>query len=104
MIYADKLALLEVWQSEIKRSDERFRPLRDALGSSGESAPELAIFHLQEAYTKTMADLLGVCADALSWYWLENDLGRRGMSAGPVGATRPIATLDDLLWLLEVPA
>lgn len=35
---------------------------------------------------------------------LENDMGRKGMEAGPAGQLREIRTIGDLLWVMEVEA
>ena len=104
MTQQEKLALLATWQSEIERSDAGFKPLEDALGGHGESKPELAMYGLQEAYTRAVAAMLGDESDTLAWYWLENGFGRKARHAGPVGATRAIADFEGLLWLLEVTA
>jgi thiamine pyrophosphate-dependent acetolactate synthase large subunit-like protein len=100
----EKLALLAEWQAQIERSDEGMRPLTEALGSSGESKPELALYWLQEAYTRAVAMLVGDFGGSLSWYAAENDFGRKAMQAGTVKEMRAIASFEDLLWLLEVTA
>jgi len=100
----EKLALLAEWKTQIERSDAGMRPLTEALGSSGESKPELAVYWLQEAYTRAVARLVGDLDGHLMWYATENDFGRKGREAGTRLETRPIASFDDLLWLLEVTA
>ena len=97
----EKLALLAEWKEQIERSDAGMRPLTEALGSNGESKPELAVYWLQEAYTRAVARLVGDLDGHLSWYAIENDFGRKKLQAGTVKEMRSIASFDDLLWLLE---
>ena len=100
----EKLALLAEWQTQIERSDAGMRPLAEALGSSGESKPELAVYWLQEAYTRAVAVLVGDQDGSLSWYATENDFGCKALQAGTVKEMRAIASFEDLLWLIEVTA
>jgi hypothetical protein len=100
----EKLALLAEWKEQIERSDAGMRPLTEALGSSGESKPELAMWRLQYAYTQAVAMVVGDQDGHLMWYSLENDFGRKKLQAGTVKEMRAIASFDDLIWLLEVTA
>jgi hypothetical protein len=61
-----------------------------------------AVWRTQEVLTDTTSDLLDDGFEWLSWFWLENDMGRKGLEAGNKDEKRPIRTLDDLVWLLEV--
>lgn len=38
----------------------------------------------------------------LSWYAAENEMGHIGLEAGPVNDAKPIRTIEDLAWLIEV--
>ena len=100
----EKLALLAEWMEQIELSDAGMRPLTEALGSGGESKPELAVYWLQCAYTRAVAMLVGDLDGHLMWYATENDFGRKALQAGTVKEMRPIASFDDLIWLLEVTA
>jgi len=99
----EKLALLAEWQTQIERANTGFDPLREVLGY-GESKPEMAFAFLQDAYTSAIAKLVGDQDSHLAWYSLENDFGRKALHAGQDDITRPIASFEDLLWLLEVTA
>jgi hypothetical protein len=99
----EKLAILTEWQAQIERANAGFDPLREALGY-GESKPEMAFAFLQDAYTRAIAKLVGDQDGHLAWYSLENDFGRKAEPAGKFGAERPIASFEDLLWLIEVTA
>lgn len=96
-----KLAALKRWQDAMERADATIDPVIQLLQLQPESPICDAVWRLQSALTAMTADLVGDCADWLSWYALENDMGRKGMEAGWSGFEREIRTLDDLLWLVE---
>jgi len=98
---AQKLAVLQRWHDRIAESDELIEPVIDALQLSPESPVCTAVWSLQGALTESVQDQLDG-ADWLTWYAFENGMGSKGLEAGPKGATRPIRTLDDLLWLVEL--
>ena len=96
-----KLAALKHWQQAMERADATIDPVIDALKLQPESPICDAVWRLQSALTAMTADLVGDCGDWLSWYAMENDMGRKGYMAGPKDAEREIRTLYDLLWLVE---
>lgn len=100
----EKLHLLAEWQARIQTADSLIEPITDALGLSTESSIHTAVWSLQRAYTKAVAQLVGDHAEWLDWYDRENCFGAKGMDAGPKDATRPIRTLEDLIWVMEVEA
>jgi hypothetical protein len=102
MDYAQKIAILTRWQKAIEEADANIDPVVDMLRLDPENPLCQAVWRTQEALTTTTSDLLDDGFEWLGWYWLENDMGRRGHDAGPKDAVRPIRTLDDLVWLLEV--
>lgn len=102
MTHTEKLQLLAEWQARIQTADRLIEPVTEVLGLSPESPIHVAVWSLEGAYTRAVAQLVGDQANWLDWYASENDFGRKAMDAGPTGATRPIATLDDLIWVIEV--
>lgn len=104
MTNTKKIQLLAEWQARIQTADRLIEPVAEVLGLSPESPIHVAVWSLQNAYTRSVAQLVGDQAEWLDWYASENDFGRKAMNAGPVGANRPIATLDDLIWVIEVEA
>lgn len=104
MTDTEKLALLKDWQDQIELSNALIEPINTVMGLSMESPINTAVWGLQVAYTKAVAKLVGDPADWLDWYAAENDFGRKAMEAGPTGNLRPIATLADLVWVMEVDA
>ena len=62
------------------------------------------MYWLQCAYTRAVAMLVGDLDGHLMWHATENDFGRKAREAGTLKDVRPIAGLDDLIWLLEVTA
>lgn len=104
MTPAEKLAALQRWQAAIERSDALIDPVIMALGLSPESAVSNAVWGLQSAFTREVGAIVGDTGDWLNWHVHENDMGKRGFSAGPGEDLRPIRTLADLLWLIDVAA
>lgn len=104
MTKTEKLAILREWAVQMETADLLIDPIADALKLTPESPIHAAIWGLQTAYTKAVGKLVGDKADWLDWYASENDFGRKHMDAGPAGSTRPISTLDDLVWVMEVEA
>lgn len=104
MTKTEKLAILREWAVQMETADLLIDPIADALKLTPESPIHAAICGLQAAYTKAVGKLVGDKADWLDWYATENDFGRKALDAGPNGATRPISTLADLIWVMEVSA
>lgn len=102
MTPAQKLAALKRWADAIDTGRKHCDALDEAMGLSPESKTRAAFYDLMEALTKATAELVGGTMGNLDWYWMENDMGARGHTAGVVGDMREIRTLDDLLWLVEV--
>lgn len=99
-----KLAALTRWQEAMERSDVTIDPVVSLLQLQPESPVCDTVWRLQSALTAATADLVGDCGEWLNWYALENDMGRKGMEAGPAGQLREIRTIGDLLWVMEVKA
>lgn len=104
MNQAEKLALLAEWQARIETANHLIEPVTEVLGLSVESPIHTAVWSLQTVYTQAVAKLVGDPGEWLDWYATENDFGRKAGDGGPSGATRPIATLADLIWVMEVDA
>ena len=104
MTKTEKLAILREWAVQMEAADLLIDPIADALKLTPESPIHTAICGLQTAYTNAVGKLVGDKADWLDWYASENDFGRKHLDAGPTGSTRPISTLDDLIWVMEVTA
>ena len=90
------------WHSDMIQMEETLDKVNSAIGL----VPEGDLYHacscMMSALTLTTAELVGDEAECLEWYWLENEMGKRGFAAGPDGKERPIKALDDLFWLMEV--
>lgn len=104
MTQNEKIALLAEWQARTEASNRLIEPITEVLGLQVESPIHLAVWNLQEVYTKAVGKLVGDPAEWLDWYANENDFGRKHMEAGPKDATRHISTLADLVWVMEVTA
>lgn len=96
----NKLAILKRWQEAMNHADTHFDQLINLMGLHPEGETLTAVGVLQDALTQTTAELLGDKSEWLIWFWVENDMGAKGMTAGPTDDMRPIKTLEDLLWLI----
>jgi len=52
---------------------------------------------VNDSLTSLISQIIGDDSEMLEWFHIENDLGRKGLSAGKDGDLRPIKTVDDLL-------
>lgn len=96
----NKLAILNRWQEAMNHADTHFDQLINIMGLHPEGETLTAVSVLQYVLTESTADLLGDEFEWLVWFWIENDMGVKGMKAGPPDDMRPIKTLEDLLWLI----
>ena len=95
-----QLALLAEWRDKHKQLHrELFRLGRIFNDPTGPFFRTM--FEVFEAYTGSLAHLLGDKEDWLFWYWQENEMGKRAHVAGYDGDVRLIEKLEDLLWLIE---
>lgn len=96
-------AILADWHRNINETDELLAPVIDALGLPPESPVCAALFQLQGALTLATAELLDDSAEWLEWFRLENEMGAKGLEAGPGNGAplRPIRTLEDLAQVME---
>lgn len=92
---AEKLRALKRWESAIVA-------LHRTAGLQLKDGQIMALVTLEKAITKVTAELIGDCEKWLAWYQHENDMGARGLEAGPSGQAREIRCLEDLLWVIEV--
>ena len=92
---------LQIWQAAIEAADAKISPVMEVLKLPPESPVFEAVSELQDALTAVVSAIFDDADGSIAWYWLENDMGRKGLEAHPAGeAFRPIRTLDDLLWLM----
>ena len=99
---AEKLRALERWESAISRTEQYSASLQRSMGLQPEGGLITTFAALEKALTEATAELLKDRAAWLYWYWLDNDMGARGLEAGPRGQLREIRCLEDLLWVIEV--
>lgn len=102
MTKSQKLATLQRWAGTMKRGDNLLAPVIDVLDLRPEGPVTTALWITQDALTKATAELVGDGAEWLNWFAADNELGAKAMEAGPLGKERPIKTLEDLLWVIEV--
>jgi len=99
-----KLDALKRWATAIEAGEGLLNPVIELLDIRPEGPITTALWTTQDALTKATSDLVGDLSEWLTWFIADNEMGAKAMEAGPVGQLRPIKTLDDLLWVIEVSA
>ena len=97
----EKLEALTKWQAAIEKADRVFDPIVDAIGLEPDGALFELVTDLQIEMTEITSFAVGDTEQWLDWYWLENDMGNKGMEAGYDGNLKKIRFLDELLELIE---
>jgi hypothetical protein len=88
--------VLEIWQKTILATDEQINKIRN-LFNCVECEPIDAFEKLQMEYTRSIAKEIGDHdAHWLLWFWLDNSMGKKGLSAGYDGDINPITGLGAL--------
>lgn len=100
----EKLTLLREWSELHADLSEQWDALARLTGARLDHPLGDAIWFVWDAYTQQLGARLDDAYEWLSWYQLENDMGKRKHEAGPVGDLRPICNMDDLLWVIEATA
>ena len=72
------------WHSDLMQMEETLDKVNSAVGLVPEGDLSHACSCMMSALTLTTAELVNDEADWLDWYWLENEMGKRGFQAGPV--------------------
>ena len=78
--------------------NENLDKLTDLVGIGGCFVE--SFFKLISLHVKTIERLIGDKNETIDWYLWENNCGSKGLEAGNNDETRPIKTIDDLIWLI----
>lgn len=104
MTKSQKITALNRWFKAIIDSNAQIVPLITGNIITVDGPMFKAVSIAQDATTAATAQIVGDGHEWLNWYYLENGMGTKAMDAGPLGKERPIKTVDDLLWVIEVTA
>lgn len=94
---------LQRWEQIQREAEAVWNKLEAVTGYTDSESPlGRAVWGTFDAYTRTLADLIGDRAEWLEWYHLENQMGARGheASARPGQKPRPIRNIQDLAKLI----
>ena len=98
-----RLQALQRWQNKMMAVDQQINALVDLLNINPESELLFVVWDLQAAYTKEIEASFGLGSNGwLEWYAHENGYGAKGLEAGKGENLRPIQTLEDLLWVINL--
>ena len=97
---SDTLQILNDWHYQYDRITELMDGMTKAIGVLPEGLFSETVWGLFDSYTKAISDLVGDKGGWLNWYYLENNMGAKGMNAGYDGKTKPIKNKLDLRALI----
>jgi hypothetical protein len=101
MKHSEKIEILEKWKDAIQHSERTFEKIKTTLGLDV-NGPLVEMVGWSESNLTDIASLsLGDTEGWLAWYWLENDMGKKGLQAGKGAKVKKIKTLTQLLELID---
>lgn len=99
------IELLKEWESRINYVEEVYDNLNKLLLAQPDSPLFNALYQTLDAYTRTLEFALVGNSESgwLSWYWMDNNLGKNEFEANPGTweQAKPIKSLEDLEELLK---
>ena len=96
------MEILTKWAKVITQANDATDKL-NAVGMSPEAPILEALWAATEGLTRAVEMRLGIASPGwLDWYATETDMGSKGLEAGYDGDIRPIRTMEDLAWLVEM--
>jgi hypothetical protein len=98
----DNLAKIEEWARIICAYQAQYEALENVIGVDPDGPLAKAIGDVADAYTAAVSEQIGDEEEWLSWYWFDNDMGKKGLSAGKPGKHMPIKTVADLAKAIEI--
>lgn len=100
----EKMKLLQTWETVICGMESEEDKLQVTLQPDRDSPFMATLYKLETEYTNAVAKLVGDTGDWLEWYWLENNMGAKGMPASRQrGKMKPVTGIRQLLELIEPP-
>ena len=99
------IELLEKWRDRHSDIDRLMNSVKEVFGSLPESQFNDTTWKVFADYTEALCIILGDAGAPkneswLVWFWLENDMGLSGLSAGYNSRLTAINTLEQLLELI----
>lgn len=96
----NSMTLLGDWQRHHAATQKLMNGIKTSMGMDPNGPLFNTVWGLFEAYTDTLSVELGDFGGWLEWFYLENDMGTKGMHAGYDSKTKPIKTLAHLYSLI----
>jgi hypothetical protein len=99
----DRITLLKHWEKVAKELIQQMDKLNDLFNYCPESSFSEAIWRTLDAYTDTLATLVGDNYGWMGWYQCENEWGEKELvaKARMSDKLRPIRNIKDLARLIE---
>jgi hypothetical protein len=100
----EKMKLLQTWEVVICGMESEEDKLQVTLQPGADSPFISRLDILKIEYTRAVANLVDDTGDWLEWYWLENNMGAKGLPASrKQGKMKPVTSIRQLLVLIESP-
>ena len=94
---------LEHLIAQLRATDAFLDSFEKFAGFSQDSPLGDSIWKIADVAINAVEQICGDENETISWFYMENDLGHRGLEAAPTGETlKPIRTVEDLAWLLGI--
>lgn len=104
MNYPDKhrsMALLQEWKEHHEAAEKVMDGIKASVGLDPHGPLSDMVWRMFDGYTLALGMALGdEFGTWLAWYYMENDMGRKGMEAGYDKKLKPIKTLAHLYALI----
>ena len=96
----DRLGLLKEWELEYVRLERVFKDLKGVFGDLVNSELFGAMWGNFDKYSEMLERVLGDGNQTLRWFWLDNEMGKKGLGAIVDGVEKKVEGLKELLWLI----
>ena len=101
MTPARRAEMIRAWAKHITALEAAHADLHRLTLASPESPLMDAGLRIAEAYTHSTSELIGDGNEWLTWFWLENNMGSKGLAAGFDPDIVPVRTIDQLVEIIE---
>ena len=94
------MALLTDWHHHHEAVEKMMDGIKASIGLDPNGPLFYTVWNMFDAYTGALAVEVGDFGGWLDWYYIENDMGKKAMTAGYNENTNPVKTLCDLCELI----
>lgn len=100
MTVDEMLPILQRWHDDVTAVESVMQRLADLTGMTPESCLSGAIYGALDSLTESVSRIVGDECEWLAWYWIDREMGSKGLDDGLPTDMREIRTLKDLAWVI----